>query len=109
MDSDIRIEASNEALVELKAVLYDAIDTLDLQEDTESQQGEHGEAILVSLVIALGGAKLTQEIFKTVRHWLTQREAMKKIEIVKFYLEQGDNSKEVAFSELTEWAKAGSN
>ena len=99
---DLRIEASHEDLVELKESLYKAIDEVDLQEDTELKVGEHGEPILTGLIVALGGATLTREVLRTIRHWMDNRLKQDKLETIRLYLEDTDGSRDITLEKLME-------
>ncbi len=99
-DGCLRIEASQEDLLELRAMLYQAVDDVDLTEDTEIKSGTHSEPIVVALVVALGGATLTTEVFKTVRRWMEHRERMAMIQ--KFG--EGDAAQVMGAREIEEAA-----
>jgi hypothetical protein len=99
-ESDLRIEASHEDLAKLKEALYAAVEDVDLQEDTELRVGQHGEPLLIGLVIALGGATLTREVFKTVRHWMDQRTKEKKLDTIKFYLQDTNGARDITLEQL---------
>jgi len=96
-EENVRIEASNEALIELRALLYKEVKTVDLTEDTQVTSGSHGEPVLVGIIIALGGATLTKEIFKTIRAWMKHRETH---ELIKVYRELGDVSDLMSAQEI---------
>ena len=109
MEQDLRIEADSAALVELKEALYDAVkdvslqeNDFDLREDTQVKFGEHGEAFLVAIIVALGGAALTREVFTTIRRWMKHREIMGSLDVVKFYLEDANGSRSVTLEKLME-------
>lgn len=98
--NDLRIEAKHEDLAVLKEALYNATDDVDLQEETELKAGQHGEPILIALVVALGGATLTKEIFLTIRHWMDDRAKEKKLDVIKLYLKTANGSRDVTLEEL---------
>jgi hypothetical protein len=100
MEQDLRIKASHEDLGKLKEALYAAIDDVDLQEDTELKIGQHGEPILIGLVVALGGATLTREVLRTLRHWMDERVKEKKLDTIKLYLEDASGSRDITLEEL---------
>ena len=103
--SDLRIEARHADLAGLKEALYREVPDVDLQEETELKAGEHGEALLTGVIVALGGATLTSEVFKTVRHWLDKRVEEKKLETIRFYLQTADGSRDVTLEELMKLVK----
>jgi hypothetical protein len=102
-EESVRIEASNAALIELRELLYEAVETVDLTEDTQVTSGSHGEPVLVAIIVALGGATVTKEIFRTVRAWMKHREAL---ELIKIYRELGDTSNLMSLDEITDAAGA---
>ena len=80
---------------------------IDLQEETELRAGEHGEALLIGIIVALGGATLTREIARTIRRWMEHREINKRTDAVRFYLENNaGNSEQLSFDELIEWCES---
>jgi hypothetical protein len=98
--NDLRIEASHDDLVKLKEALYTAVDDVDLQEDTELKMGQHGEPLLIGLVVALGGATLTREVLRTVRHWMDERAKEKKLDVIKFYIQGSHGTRDTTLEEL---------
>src|SRR5208283_3271502 len=96
---DLRIKASHEDLARLKESLYEKVNEVYLQEDTELRMGQHGEPFLIAIVVALGGATLTREVLKTVRHWMDEREKEHRLDLVKMYLERDGESRNVTFEE----------
>ena len=103
---DLRIEASHEALSDLKRALYDAVSDVDLQEDAELKMGQHGEPILIALVVALGGATLTRQILMTIRHWLDTRIKQQQLDVIKMYLAGPHGTRDVTLEELMKTAGA---
>lgn len=97
---DLRITGSNEALEELRMALYAEIPEIDLTEINERKPGELGEPFLIGLVIALGGATLTKSIADIVKRWMEHRETMEKLRLVKLYLEDSNDIKEIQLDEL---------
>lgn len=102
-NESIRIEASDAALIELREHLYEAIGTVDLTEDTQVTSGSHGEPVLVAIIVALGGATLTKEVFKTVRAWMKHRE---NLELIKVYRELGGASIPMTTEQIADSAEA---
>ena len=98
--SDLRIEAGHKDLAALKEALYASINDVDLQEDTELRTGQHGEPLLIGLVVALGGATLTREILQTVRHWMAERTKEKKLEAIKLYIQDGSGTRDITLEQL---------
>jgi hypothetical protein len=98
--SDLRIEANHEDLAKLKETLYAAVDDVDLQEDAELKVGQHGEPFLIALVIALGGATLTREVFRTIRHWMDERVKEGKLDTIKLYLKNASGTRDVTLEQL---------
>jgi hypothetical protein len=103
-ETDLRIEASHEALAQLKEALYRNVNDVDIQEDAELRTGQHGESLLIGLIIALGGVTLTREVMGTIRHWLDQRTKAKKLETVKFYIQNANGSRDVTLEEIMKLA-----
>jgi hypothetical protein len=98
--TDLRIEASHEDLAMLKELLYESIDDVDLSEDTERHVGEHTEPVLIGLVVALGGATLTREVLRTIRHWMDKRVAHDRLRTIRFYIEGADGSRDTTLEKL---------
>ena len=99
-NNDLLIEAKHEDLVALKEELYKSIEDVDLLEETELRAGQHGEPLLIALIIALGGATLTKEVFKTIRHWMDNRKQTDKLDVIKLYLKSPDGMKDITLEEL---------
>ena len=99
-ETNLYIEADGADLVVLKKLLYEKYPDIDLVQNTETQDGRHNEAFLVSLVIALGGPIVIREIMKTVRHWMDTSVKRDKIELVKFGIETGATLKPVTIDEI---------
>ena len=99
-EDNLYVEASPEDLAELKAILYENVKDVDVVDSTETKTGEHGEPILIALVIALGGPVITREVMKTVRHWLDVRKTRAKLEVVKFAIERGASITPLSIEQL---------
>jgi len=100
-ERDLRIKANHEDLAQLKEALYATVDDIDLQEDTELRVGQHGEPLLIGLVIALGGATLTREILLTIRHWIDERAKERKLGTIELYIKEGGgSSRNITLEEL---------
>ncbi len=101
MSENIRVEASNDDLIELKKMLYENVTDVEPIDDTEIKSGRHGEPVLVGLLIplvgALGGAVLTKEIFGTIRHWMDTRV---KLEQIRLYHLSDDRTRLITHEDL---------
>jgi len=100
-ERDLLIEGQPDDLLQLKELLYGEIPNIELIESAETEQGRHGEPILIALAVALGGPLITREVMKTIRRWLDVRLADKKVDLIKFSIQHGGKTTPVDLNDLS--------
>jgi len=83
----LKIEAPPDDLEALRAMLRDELgDAVDVEEMGSQGIGELREPILIALVIALGGPKLTRAVAGVIDRWMTHRERLRELDVVELSL-----------------------
>lgn len=106
---DLRIEAEPDDLAELKEMLVSVMDPLDLNEVTKISSGRNNEPILIGIIVALGGATLTKEVFSTIRRWMEHKEIMERGKSIRLLLESDADQRSVTLTDLSHLIEAPSS
>lgn len=79
--TEFRIEGDSDDLAALKAELAKVMDPFEISEMTIPSSGQANEPLITALIIALGGATLTREVFITIRYYMDYKLKMEKLRL----------------------------